>query len=102
MPKVVPKFKDTLNFGFTHPQLGTVRWSWKDQIKQFLEDWIPKDKDLVIHTKLSKADEQAVRDAFWESMEEEIRNTKDSLNTRARKRRAKKKVNANQGLHPTP
>jgi hypothetical protein len=100
MPKVVPKFKDTLKFTFTHQQLGTVSWSWKDQIKQFWEDWIPKDKDLVIHTKLSKADEQAVRDAFWESMEEEIRNTKDSLNTRARERRAKKKANANQGSHP--
>ena len=56
MPKIVPKFKDTLKFTFTHEQLGTVSWSWKDQIKQFWEDWIPKDKDLVIHTKLSKAD----------------------------------------------
>ena len=102
MPKIVPKFKDTLKFTFTHQQLGTVSWSWKDQTKQFWEDWIPKDKDLIIHTKLSKADEQAVRDAFWESMEEEIRNTKDSLNARARERRAKKKANANQGSHPSP
>ena len=100
MPKVVPKFKDTLKFTFTHEQLNAVSWSWKDQIKQFWEDWIPKDKDLVIHTKLPKADEQAVRDVFWESMEDEIRTTKDSLNARARERRAKKKATANQGSHP--
>ena len=77
-----------------------VSWSWKDQVKQFWEDWIPKDKDLIIHTKLSAEDEKVIRDAFWESMEEEIRNTKDSLNFRARQRRAKKKANANQGSHP--
>jgi hypothetical protein len=74
MPKVVPKFKNTLKFGFKlydRPDLGEVSWSWKDQVKQ-----------------------------FWESMEEEIRNTKDSLNFRARQRRAKKKANANQGSHP--
>ena len=100
MPKVVPKFDDILKFQFTNEDLGTVSWSWKDQIKQFWEDWIPKDKDLVIHTKLSKVNEQAVRDSFWESMVEEIRTTKDSLNLRARERRAKKKATANQGLHP--
>ena len=48
MPKVVPKFKDTLKFTFTHEQLDAVSWSWKDQIKQFWEDWIPKDKDLSV------------------------------------------------------
>ena len=99
MPKVVPKFKDTLKFGFVvyaRPDIGEVSWSWKDQVKQFWEDWIPKDKDLVMHTPLSADHEKVVRDCFWENMEEEIRNTKDSLNFRARQRRAKKKANTNQ------
>ena len=61
-----------------------------------------KDKDLIIHTKLSADHEQLFRDAFWEDMEDEIRNTKDSLNFRARQRRAKKKATANQGSHPSP
>ena len=63
---------------------------------------IPKEKDLIIHTKLSADHEQLFRDAFWSDMEDEIRNTKDSLNFKARERRAKKKATANQGSHPSP
>ena len=105
MPKTVPKFKEPLIFWYyihARPELGEIKWQWSDQRKQFWEDWIPKDKDLIIHTKLSADHEQLFRDAFWQDMEDEIRNTKDSLNFRARQRRAKKKVTANQGSHPSP
>jgi len=105
MPKTVPKFKEPLIFGYyihARPDLGEIKWQWADQRKQFWEDWIPKDKDLIIHTQLSADHEQLFRDAFWEDMEDEIRNTKDSLNFRARQRRAKKKATANQGSHPSP
>ena len=53
MPKTVPKFKEPLIFGYyihARPELGEIKWQWSDQRKQFWEDWIPKDKDLIIHT----------------------------------------------------
>ena len=108
MPKSVAKFLKAvelpIKFGFTvyaRPDLGEISWSWQDQTKQFWEDWIPTAKDLVIHTQLSKADEQLVRECFWENMEDEIRAKKDSLNYRARQRRARQKVAANQEPRPT-
>ena len=84
------KFKNPVEFGFTSDNYGYIKWSWKDQEKQWHQTWQPKRGDIVIHTKLSDEDKKAVLDEFMVEVEKDNQLIKDRANKLARERRARR------------
>jgi len=85
------KFKNPVEFGFTSDNYGYIKWSWKDQEKQWHQTWQPKRGDIVINTKLSDEDKKAVLDEFMLEVDRMNQDTKDRANKMARDRRARSK-----------
>tara|TARA_R100000781_G_scaffold60916_1_gene38919 strand:+ start:1163 stop:1432 length:270 start_codon:yes stop_codon:yes gene_type:complete len=84
------KFTNPLVFGFSSEKYGRIEWSWKNQEKQWHQNWLAKKNDVVIHTKLSAEDKEAVLDEFMTEVDKENRRIKDRNNQLAKNRRAKK------------
>ena len=82
------KFKGPVAFGFTSDKFGEIKWSYKDQEKQWHQTGLVKRNDIVVLTKLSAADEKEVIDEMMVELEKANQLVKDRANALARKRRA--------------
>ena len=82
------KFKGPVTFGFTSDKFGEIKWSYKDQEKQWHQTGLVKRNDIVVLTKLSAADEKEVIDEMMVELEKANQLVKDRANALARKRRS--------------